>query len=179
MVLSFTSFAAIMFVFFIPILLAGFDKNQGFIKYAGNWINNAGVFTILKKSIDLFTNVFKIYYVCSDCIARWVTAAFMLLVILLLIRKPAKTNYELADKILLSIAVMFLISPTQFPWYYTWLVLPLVFNPKFSLLMYAFLIPLYHLNYLGGYFIYIQHIPVVLLFIYETTSKRQKMLKIV
>jgi hypothetical protein len=47
------------------------------------------------------------------------------------------------------------------------MILPLVFSPKISLLMYAFLIPLYHLNPLGGYFIYIQHIPVILLFLYE------------
>jgi len=68
---------------------------------------------------------------------------------------------------LLIIAVSFLVSPTQFPWYLTWLILPLVFSPKISLLMYTFLIPLYHLNFLGGYFIYIQHIPVILLFLFE------------
>jgi hypothetical protein len=68
---------------------------------------------------------------------------------------------------LIIIAVSFLVSPTQFPWYVTWMILPLVFSPKISLLMYAFLIPLYHLNPLGGYFIYIQHIPVILLFLYE------------
>jgi hypothetical protein len=105
--------------------------------------------------------------VCDECVARWITIGLMTITVLWLIRKPANDNRELADKILIAVAIMFLISPTQFPWYFSWLVLPLVFSPKFSLLMYVFLIPLYHLNFLGGYFIYIQHIPVILLFLYE------------
>lgn len=161
------AFSVFTVIIFIPVLLAGIDENFGFMKYASNWINNAGFYSILKESIDLFTTTFKIYYVCADCVARWVTIGLMVITILWLIRKPAYDNKELADKILIAVAVMFLISPTQFPWYYTWLVLPLVFSPKFSLLMYVFLIPLYHLNFLGGYFIYIEHIPVILLFLYE------------
>ena len=37
--------------------------------------------------------------------------------------------------------------------------------------MYSFLIPLYHLHYFHEYFIYIQHIPVLLLFLYEIKNK--------
>jgi len=166
-------FAVIVFVIFIPVLLAGFDENQGLIKYAANWINNAAFYTLLKDSIDWFTTTFKIYYVCADCVARWITVAIMLLTIIGLNIKQAKSNKEIANKIVIAFAVMFLISPTQFPWYFTWLVVPLTFSPKFSLLMYSFLLPLYHLNYLGDYFIYIQHIPVFLLFLYEITNKRR------
>lgn len=164
---SIIAFSVFVVIIFIPVLRAGIDENFGFMKYAANWINNAAFYTILKDSIDLFTTTFKIYYVCADCVARWITIGLMLITILWLIRKPLNDNKLLSNNILIAVAVMFLISPTQFPWYYTWLVLPLVFSPKFSLLMYAFLIPLYHLNFLGNYFIYIQHIPVILLFIYE------------
>jgi len=161
------AFSIFVIVIFIPVLRAGFDQNTGFTKYAANWINNAAFYTLLKESIDLFTSTFNIYYVCADCVARWITGGIILSVLLLLIRRPAKDNLDLADKMLIIIAVSFLVSPTQFPWYLTWLILPLVFSPKISLLMYTFLIPLYHLNFLGGYFIYIQHIPVILLFLYE------------
>lgn len=164
---SIFAFSVFIVIIFIPVFRSGIDENFGFMKYAANWINNAGFYSILKESIDLFTTTFKIYYVCADCVARWITIGLIIITILWLIRKPAYNNRELADKILITVAVMFLISPTQFPWYYTWLVLFLVFSPKFSLLMYVFLIPLYHLNYLGGYFVYIQHIPVILLFLYE------------
>jgi alpha-1,6-mannosyltransferase len=165
------AFSLFVVIIFIPVFRAGIDENFGFMKYAANWINNAGFYSILKESIDLFTTTFKIYYVCVDCVARWITIIMMVATILWLIKKPAYDNRKLANNILIVIAIMFLISPTQFPWYYTWLVLPLVFSPKFSLLMYAFLIPLYHLNFLGDYFIYIQHIPVIILFIYEIRKK--------
>ena len=167
MLSSIFAFSLFVFIIFIPVLRAGVDQNSGFTKYAANWINNAAFYTLLKDSIDLFTTTFKIYYVCADCVARWITMGIISFVLLLLIKKPAKDNLNLVDKILIIIAVSFLVSPTQFPWYLTWIILPLVFSPKFSLLMYAFLIPLYHLNYLSGYFIYIQHIPVIFLFLYE------------
>ncbi|MEO8232123.1 MAG: glycosyltransferase family 87 protein [Ignavibacteriota bacterium] len=161
------AFLFFVIVIFIPVLRAGFDQNSGFTKYAANWINNAAFYSLLKDSIELFTTSFKIYYVCADCVSRWITGGIIFIVLLFLIRKPASDNLNLMDKILLIVAVMFLISPTQFPWYLTWMILPLVFSPRFSLLMYTFLIPLYYLNPLGGYFIYIQHIPVILLFLYE------------
>lgn len=161
------AFSIFIIIIFVPVFRAGIDENFGFMKYAANWINNAAFYTILKDSIDLFTSTFKIYYVCADCLARWITIGLMCITILWLIRKPEMDNNKLAEKIMIVIAIMFLISPTQFPWYYTWLVLPLVFSPRISLLMYTFLIPLYHLNFLGSYIIYIQHIPVIILFLYE------------
>ncbi len=161
------AFSVFVLVIFIPVLRAGWDENQGFIKYAANWINNAGFYSLLKDGIELFTKLFNIYYVCADCVARWITVGIMLITILWLIRKAATDNQDLVNKILMVIAIMFLISPTQFPWYYTWLILPLVFSPKFSLLMYSFLIPLYHLNNINPYIKYIEHIPVILLFMYE------------
>jgi hypothetical protein len=167
LITSVISFSVLLLIIFIPVLRAGWDENQGFIKYAANWINNAGFYTLLKDGIEYFTNTFKIYYVCADCVARWITIGIMFTTILLLVRKPSQNFQAMADKILVVIAVMFLISPTQFPWYYTWVILPLVFSPKFSLLMYSFLIPLYHLNFIGGYFKYIEHLPVLILFLYE------------
>lgn len=168
---SLLAFSIFVIIIFIPVFRAGIDENFGFMKYAANWINNAGFYSLLTLSIDWFTTTFKIYYVCADCVARWITILLILITVLWLIRKPFNSNRDLTDKILLVIAVMFLISPTQFPWYYTWLILPLVFSPKFSLLMYVFLIPLYHLNFLGNYFIYIQHIPVIILFLIEIRKK--------
>ncbi len=171
LIFSLIAFLVFIIIIFIPVLRAGIDENFGFMKYAANWINNAGFYTILKDSIDWFTTTFKIYYVCADCVARWITILIILFTVLWLIRKPFTSRRDFADKILIVIAVMFLISPTQFPWYYTWLILPLVFSPKFSLLMYVFLIPLYYLDFLGNYFIYIQHIPVIILFLFELRKK--------
>ena len=89
---SILAFSLFIVVIFIPIFRAGLDQNQGLVKYASNWINNAAVYTLLVDSISLFTTTFKIYYVCADCVARWITIGIIAVVLLLLIRKPAKDN---------------------------------------------------------------------------------------
>ena len=71
-------FSLVVIIIFIPVLLAGYDENQGFMKYATNWINNAAFYTLLKDGIELFTTTFKIYYVCADCVARWIVAELYL-----------------------------------------------------------------------------------------------------
>ena len=55
LVSSVFAFSIFVIVIFIPVLRAGFDQNTGFTKYAANWINNAAFYTLLKESIDLFT----------------------------------------------------------------------------------------------------------------------------
>ena len=104
---SIIAFSVFVVIIFIPVLRAGIDENFGFMKYAANWINNAAFYTILKDSIDLFTTTFKIYYVCADCVARWITIGLMLITILWLIRKPLNDNKLLSNNILIAVAVMF------------------------------------------------------------------------
>jgi hypothetical protein len=40
-------------------------------------------------------------------------------------------------------------------------------RPKASLLLYPLLLPLYQLNYLSDYIIYIEHLPILILFLLE------------
>ena len=82
-------------------------------------------------------------------------------------RDVHRNKIEFFYKGILIVAVLYFISPTQFPWYYTWMVPLLAVRPKASLLLYPLLLPLYQLNYLSDYIIYIEHIPVLILFILE------------
>jgi hypothetical protein len=85
----------------------------------------------------------------------------------IILRKTHQDKLEFFYKALLIVAVLYLISPTQFPWYYTWMVPLLAVRPKASLLLYPLLLPLYHLKILSDYIIYIEHIPILILFILE------------
>ncbi|MGD8306390.1 MAG: hypothetical protein PVF17_07030, partial [Ignavibacteria bacterium] len=82
--------------------------------------------------------------------------------------KQPGNHLSLFYRALLIVAVLYLISPTQFPWYYTWIVPLLVIRPKISLLLYPLFLPLYQIKYLSEYIVYIEHIPILLLFILET-----------
>ena len=104
---------------------------------------------------------------CLACINRWGIVIIYLAIISLILKKTNENKLQFFHKALLIIAVLYLISPTQFPWYYTWIVPLLVVRPKASLLLYPMLLPLYQLKYLADFIIYIEHLPILLLFMLE------------
>ncbi len=160
-------FGVLNLLIFIPVILAGSYQSSGFAKYAGNWINNAALFDLLNSVIKIFDSLLSDGNSCTHCLARWIVSAIMLFVVIYYSRKAIRSNNDFLERAALILAIMFLISPTQFPWYYTWIFPLLVFRPRISFLIYPALLPLYQLNRYWEYFIYIQHIPVILLFLYE------------
>ncbi|MFZ1518633.1 MAG: hypothetical protein WAU11_07655 [Ignavibacteriaceae bacterium] len=160
-------FGILNLLIFIPVVLAGSYQSSGFAKYAGNWINNAALFDLLNSIIKIFDSLLSDGNSCTHCLARWIVSAIMFLVVIYYSRKAINSNNDFLERAALILAIMFLISPTQFPWYYTWIFPLLVFRPRISFLIYPALLPLYQLNRYWEYFIYIQHIPVILLFLNE------------
>jgi alpha-1,6-mannosyltransferase len=161
------AFAGLVLILFVPVLLSTLDDTLGFIKYAGKWINNAAVYSMFQWLVQETISFLHISVSCLSCINRWGIFIIYLIIIAIILRKTYQNNYEFFNKALLIVAVLYLISPTQFPWYYTWMVPILAVRPKASLLFYPMLLPLYQLKYLADYIIYIEHIPILILFILE------------
>ena len=161
------AFALMILLLFIPVLLSNLNESLGFIKYAGSWINNAAFYSIFKWLFQNVIYLFEFNISCISCITRWgIVILYILLVAFILKRKPSD-HTQFFNKALLIVAVLYLVSPTQFPWYYSWMVPLLAIRPMVSLLLYPLLLPLYQLNYLSEIIIYIQHLPVIILFILE------------
>jgi len=160
-------FAAIVLVLFIPVLLSSLDESLGFIIYAGKWINNAGFYTVFKWLIQQTTSLLSINVGCISCINRWGIVILFLITTYFIIRKVPQDQINFYKKALLIVAVLYFISPTQFPWYYTWIVPLLAIRPMVSLLLYPLMLPSYQLTYLVDYIIYIEHIPILILFLLE------------
>jgi hypothetical protein len=55
--------------------------------------------------------------------------------------------HEISRRYLLVITALYLLSPTQFPWYYLWILPILAIHPRSSLLLLTALLPLYYLRY--------------------------------
>ena len=166
--LSYTGlFIAIVIVLFIPVLFSSLDESLGFIKYAGKWINNAAFYTIFKGLIQQIISLLSISVSCISCINRLGIVILFLIATYFIIRKVPQDQIHYYKKALLIVAIMYLISPTQFPWYYTWIVPLLAIRPMISLLLYPLMLPLYQLTYLADYIIYIEHIPILILFLLE------------
>jgi len=161
------AFALMVLILFIPVLFSNLNESLGFIKYAGKWINNAAFYSIFKWSIQNVIYFFEFNISCISCITRWgVVILYIILIAFILKKKPVNLN-QFFSKALLIVVLMYLVSPTQFPWYYSWMVPLLAIRPMVSLLLYPLLLPLYQIKYLSEIIIYIQHLPVIILFILE------------
>ena len=64
-----------------------------------------------------------------------------------MLRTPLTDPGALCAKFTFIVAALFLLSPTQFPWYYTWLVPLLVLTPQVPLLLLTALLPIYYLRF--------------------------------
>ena len=131
---------------FLPLYISGPDRSSGIIAYGRSWENNDSIFRILiflsEYSLDFLG--FKTYQ--KYAVARVAAASLTIIwIVFLSLKKPSETDFF--RKSLYIVAFVFLISPTEFPWYYTWLLPFLSLQPRFSLLILTALLPLYYLRY--------------------------------
>jgi hypothetical protein len=162
----------IISIILLPIAVSKIDNSLGFVTYTKNWTNNESVFALINLLVKEIINLFKINYHCSLCITRWLIFIFYSIFIIKLLFNYNGGRKELICLFYYLIAVMFMISPTQFPWYYTWILPILVLNPRLSFIAYAVLLPLYQLRYSRPYLVWVEHLPIVILFVVEYFNLR-------
>ena len=165
----FLGYFIIVLILFIPVFASNLDESLGFIRYAERWINNAALYSLFRDAVFYFMNLIGLQL---NILPRIGITLVYLIILYFTLKREAKSQDQFLEKALLVVAFLYLISPTQFPWYYAWIVPLLVFRPKVSLLLYAALLPLYQLNYLSPALIYVQHFPVIALFIWEIKFKK-------
>jgi alpha-1,6-mannosyltransferase len=132
---------------FVPLYMSGLDQSSGFIAYGERWQNNDSIFRglILISEVTLDALGYQTFH--KYAFARVLVASLIVLWIIFITFSNRYRDVDLYKKSLFIIAFVFLVSPTQFPWYYTWLLPLLVVAPRFSLLLPTLLLPLYYLRY--------------------------------
>lgn len=134
-------------VLFLPIYYSGLDSSSGFIAYGQSWQNNDSIFRILVYISELGLDLLGYETFHKYSVARYIVVALLGIWILFVTFGRTFRDGDLFSKSLYIVAFAFLISPTQFPWYYTWLIPLLTIKPRFSLLLMTALLPLYYLRY--------------------------------
>jgi hypothetical protein len=134
-------FGLILVGVFYPILICPFDPNSGFIAYGQRWEMNDALFMLLGWLAEFLAPansqaVARIFFLII--LAAWIIG--------LTYRRP-DDPVELCRRSLLIVAVLFLFSPAQFPWYYTWILPLLAIQPRLSLLLLTVTLPLYYLRF--------------------------------
>ena len=112
-------FAALVFTFYLPFLGAGVHLFDGARNYGRDWSNNASFFELLH------------FMVKSKAHAEFLAG----LIVLAAIGYLAKRRSGLLWSSLVLTAGVLLVSPTAYPWYFTWSIPFLCFYPSAAWLL--------------------------------------------
>jgi alpha-1,6-mannosyltransferase len=147
LVLPLGLFCILVAILFLPAYLAGLDESSGFNAYAERWENNSSVFKLILWGSQFILNLIDIHPGHGQKTARIVVFLLAVLWTVYVSFTKTKRPSDVFEKCLLIIAGVFFLSPTQFPWYYTWMIPFLAIHPRLSLLLLTVLLPLYYLRY--------------------------------
>lgn len=166
---------------FVPVYWGGLDSTSGMIAYGREWEMNDALYMALCWIAAGILKTFSPAPASIHLIARMVSLAILSCCIAVLCRGMQDSS-QLWERSLLAVAALFMLSPTQFPWYYLWAVPLLAIRPRLSLLMLGVLLPLYYLRFhfkaRGGaeifdtYVVWFEYVPVWILCLVEAMTNR-------
>ena len=174
-------FSIFLAAIFIPIAMVQLASSSGFVAYSQTWENNSSLFRIFLFTGEQILNYLSIHPGHAQRYTRVFVALLTIAWVLYQALKYDRTLFDLYRRSLFIVAAIFLIGPTQFPWYYTWMLPFLAVTPRFSLLFLTTLLPLYYLRYylepsgrldvFNNYVVWIEFIPVWILIVLESRKK--------
>jgi hypothetical protein len=147
--LAILTFAGVSLAVLLPFLVSGLGADSGFMAYQKTWEMNDAFFMLILWLAKLAQKALNMYAFPAQLLARVMVGAILLLWIFWILRKEDDDPLQASRRFLLVAAALFLISPTQFPWYYLWFLPFLAIQACTSLLL---LTPLLSLYYLRPYF---------------------------
>jgi len=143
----------------LPVFVVAQGPSSGFVAYGEGWQNNDGFF---RAGIWLTERILGLIHVelwHSHSIMRVLSATLLLAVIASQAVRQTRA-LDLPRQCLFIVGAAFLLSPTQFPWYWLWCLPLLTLGPSLPLLLYTALLPLYYVQSLTPLVYGIEHLPV-------------------
>ena len=151
--------------------------------YSRRWEMNDALFMLIHRAAELVVRGFGAGGIEVQTAARVGSGLMVAGCTCWIVRKDVRNAAETARRFLLVIAALFLLSPTQFPWYFLWMLPFLALRPRLSLLLLTALLPLYYgrsyldargLAQIHDYgIVWLEFLPVWLLLLWETFKGRQ------
>ncbi len=144
---SYTLFSAIILIAYLPFFFWNQAGPQqvfaGLGVYNQHWQYNAGLFALIQQSLLSITSISP-----GDLQpAKIIVALILIAVIGRQSFRPAGDQQDLFKRCFIIIAALFVLSPTAFPWYYTWVMPFLCVFPSRSWIMLSWLLPLSYLDF--------------------------------
>jgi alpha-1,6-mannosyltransferase len=152
-------------VLWLPVFLVSHGHNSGFLAYGRGWQNNDGFFRAGIWITERLLEMLGAEPWHSHAIMRVVALTLVAGVVLHQSRTSAPDAQALVARCLWVVGAIFVLAPTQFPWYWMWCLPLLTLRPLPPLLLYAALLPLYYVQdrLIDPLAHWLQHAPVWLL----------------
>lgn len=157
-------------------------SSSAFFNYSTRWELNDSIFRIFNWICRQMLQWIDIHPGHSPILARGIVLIIVLGSVLYLTRKRNDHPLSLYQSGLILTFIIFLVSPTQFPWYALWIIPFLTLQPHWSLLMLTPLLSIYYLRYyllslnnsflFDHYLVWIQYVPVWILLAIEWRKGR-------
>jgi len=147
LILALAVFGLLAGAMWLPVYAAGFDHRSGFVAYGESWEMNDALFMLMLWGTQVFLQGMSIDLNHSQLVTRIIVAAIILVWTIWLTWNQSDDPAGVWKRCLLILAAVFLFSPTQFPWYYVWLIPFLAVRPWSPLLVLTALLPLYYLRF--------------------------------
>lgn len=163
-------FIMLVIALFWPVYMAGFDKTSGFVAYGRIWEMNDSAFMLLFWALRFALSPFDLEFRTVHLLTKGIVFIILTIIIVIFNRKEPVDNLDFLKRCLGITAALFLLSPTQFPWYATWFLPFLALVPTGSLLLLTPLLPVYYLRFyfkahgqaalFDNYLVWLEYIPV-------------------
>ncbi len=176
-------FLSIVGVAVYPLIAAGVDQQAGITAYAQRWQLNDAAFRIIQKFSEWELSQSGFHPGHAQQSARKLMAVLLAGWTLAVCYPRVKFSREFIDRSLLIIAALFMLSPTQFPWYAMWMLPLLAVSPRRPLLLLTVTLPLYYLWYyyeprgevefFNNAIVWIEFLPVWIWILWDTLQNRK------
>lgn len=178
----FLIFSVLSILILLPLFISYFDTGSGIEAYSRSWQNNESFFRIVLAISEFILPLIGYHPGHGQSVSRIIVGILAIILVLYLIRNKIKNELDYFRIGLAIIAITFFISPTQFPWYYIWMLPFLTFIPYKPLLLLTVLMPLYYLRYYYEprgeydfyyqYIVWLEYLPALVWLGYDLISKK-------
>ncbi len=136
-------------------ILGGIDEKSGFVAFAKHWQTNSALFQNANTLAQSLFSGLGLGDQFIGFLVRLLFAAIVGLIAVALSRSYYRDEQDVLQRCAIVMMALFLLSPAQFPWYGTWVIILLPFFPLWGLLIMTATLPLYYLSFhfaaLGNY----------------------------
>ena len=122
---------------------------SGLLSYAEHWEMNDALYMVTHRVAVAATGLVSSEdsRESANLLARGLTAALVLGLACAMALRGARDGRAFCGQVVLVLGALFMLSPTQYPWYYVWLLPFLACAPRASLLVLTAMLPLYFLKF--------------------------------